>query len=503
MKFKYLLFALMGVLFTAGYAQAKGSLSEDFTYDGSLYNELGINLGTIIALESHPVIAGFGLGGSIPDSASAMPPDPIADYETPIPHATQPVISPFEKAVLTAYLNNPSDVRLAKFLAIYHLPQSLLKPGPASGEKVKHTIIAQYFLNRARDLGSNDKWIGKALEKTGKKLDAIKASVPGVSIEEGNAAHQVFIDAFNYHEENRYIAQAAMLDDFVKHPNNVYTAVANNAINLWNGGEADYADPTVLYNFVVGAYFSVYAMDLAHREEQLWQQNPSQYSRFRLVTILGGFSISHRRWLAKLHGDDRAVALLDDEHRAWYKINPLFHVFTIGMEFFQEPENWQEGFNNWFDVIIVKCNIPVEQQSVTCLNRPRFTFNTYVMLTTFADYLMKAGNFGFAQGMLAFASSQPDFNAWDIGKPAWEHRWNNLPDIYANYQNGDPSDDPLPFLLKSRKWGPDMATCQTCHQAQSKYWTEEEKKDIKLPNEEYATVGNWPVVSTTWYGASR
>jgi hypothetical protein len=125
------------------------------------------------------------------------------------------------------------------------------------------------------------------------------------------------------------------------------------------------------------------------------------------------------------------------------------------------------------------------------------------MAISFVDYLAKIGDFGFAQGVLSFIPTQPDYNDWDLGKQAWEHRSNNLPQIFEYYQNGDPGDDPMFFLLKKRKWSSNMSTCQTCHQAQSKFWTEEEKNDIRLPNEEYATVGNWPIVSTTWYGATR
>lgn len=508
MKCSGLVFALLAALFCVA-AQAKNediSLSGSYVFDGSLYDELGINLNTILSLESHPEIVKYKLSKYGNRGVSALlsePSDPVADYETVLPHASQPVISPLEKAVLTAYLNHPDDVRLAKFLAIYHLGKSLLKhKGTAAGEKIRHTIIAQYFLHRVEDLGGNGKWVEKALERTGKALGALESSGQGATAEENHEAHATFIDAFNYHEEKRYIALAALLNDYAAHPNNVFTALATTAVNLWTGGEADYDDPTVLYNFVLGGYFSIRAMDLAHELEEAWQQDPVNNKRFRLATILGGFSVSHRRWLAKLHNDQAAVDLLDDEHRQWYAINPIFHAFTVGLAFFEEEENFAEGMSA-FEAAFTLCAIPVEEQNVTCLNRPRFSFNTYSMALSYVDFLLKSGNFGFAQGFMQAIPTFPDYQLWDIGKPAWEHRQNNLSQIFELYQNGDPSDDPTHFMMKKRKWGPDMATCQTCHQAQSKVWTEEEKNNILLPNEEYATVGNWPAVTTTWYGAVK
>jgi hypothetical protein len=510
MKCSGLVFALLAALFCVA-AQAKNkdiSLSGDYVFDGSLYHELGINLGTILSLESHPEIVKYKLSkyGSDYGTVSELlsePADPVADYETVLPHASQPAISPFEKVVLTAYLNHPDDVPIAKFLAIYHLTRSLLNHnGTAAGEKIRHTIIAQYFLNRVEDLGGNGKWVEKALERTGEALGALESSGLRATAEENHEAHATFIDAFNYHEEKRYIALAELLNDYSAHPNNAFTALATTAVNLWIGGEADYDDPTVLYNFVLGGYFSIRAMALGHELEEAWQQDPVNNKRFRLATILGGFSVSHRRWLAKLHNDQAAVDLLDDEHRQWYSINPVFHAFTVGLAFFEEEENFAEGMNA-FGSAFALCDLPIEEQTVTCLNRPRFSFNTFSMALSYVDFLLKSGNFGFAQGFLQAIPTVPGYEFWDIGKPAWEHRQNNLSQIFELYQNGDPSDDPTHFMMKKRKWGPTMATCQTCHQAQSKVWSEEEKNNILLPNEEYATVGNWPAVTTTWYGAVK
>jgi hypothetical protein len=426
--------------------------------------------------------------------------DTLPAYETYLPHATQADIERVERKLLTAYLDSPNDAKLAKRLAVNHLLQIVKKSEYKSekGDILQHTIMAQYFLYRAKRLGSVDRWIDKALGRTQTRLDKLVTAVGPNSAAEDHRAHESFRQAFHFKEQNRYIALAKLLDDFVADPNNVYTAFALTALNLWIGGEADYDDPTVLYNFVLGSYFSLRAIDLARQLENAWLADPSQPTRFRMAAILGGFTALHRRWLASLHGDQQALAAIDDEHREWRLIHRSFHAFTVGIPFFEEEPNFQEGLFAVIDGFTHCEEVPVR----TCSNLPRFSFNRLAFVLTLVDFLIKAGDIGAAEQTLRyrFDPSEADYwAAWDLGREAWEHRENHLLEISQLYQNDDPSDDPLHFQLKRRKWGTNTTTCQTCHQTQSKVWTQEAFNTVILPPQEVATVGLWPKVSTTWY----
>lgn len=539
--------------------------SDHYSSNIQFYYELGIDQKEIHKIEKHPAVknqlrqdAGYKIRGY--GKLSEPTYDPVADYETILPRNSQPDISVFEKIVLTAYLDNPNDIVLVKTLALYHLSQSLIGPhhkgphhkgphhkgphhkgphhkgpqhihipqsppgkgphhngkgpkhpphaskppkGPhhSDGEALKHTIIAQYFLHRAQALGAKQKWIKTALNKTDSKLTKIFKRPNGVEWEENHAAHAIFYDAFNYNEERRYIASAALLDDITQQSNNVFTSFLITALNLWVGGEADYDDPTALYNFVLGGYFSTLTIEMARELQEAWFVDPENNTRFRLAPILGGFTSLHKRWLAKLHGDDAAVDLIDQEHREWRLINEPFHAFTVGMAMYEEEENFAESYFA-YSRAFSGCDERPDYR--TCPDDPIFSFNRIAMILGWVDYFLKTGDFDSAQFFLSL-KDVPDFHYsdWDIGRPAWEQRENNLEAIFELYQNDDPSDDPRHFFLKGRKWSTSTSTCQMCHQAQGREWTEEEKSVTTLPPEDVRTISTWPKSGTTWYAAVK
>ncbi|MEZ4270844.1 MAG: hypothetical protein R3C68_05250 [Myxococcota bacterium] len=431
-----------------------------------------------------------------PGAAWAHAETSLSDYETILPHATQAELPRYERQLLVAYLDAPTNIALAKWLAFVHLLQ--LPHERSSGAELRRLVITQYFLHRATTLGADERWIRRGLRKTQRRLDKVMQSRTALSTDEDHPAHQFYREAFHYKEENRYRAEKKLLNDFVRQPNNVYTAFALTALNLWVGGEADYDDPNVLYHFVLGSFFSLHTMELAHRIEDAWTNGSSSTPRFRVASILGGFSALQRRWLAALHGNSTALALIDDEHRQWRLIHRAFHAFTVGIPFFEEPENFEEGLFAIVDGFAHCQDEPVR----TCLNRPRFAYNNLAFVLTLVDFLVKAGDLPSAQQTLQYRFSPAEaenWAAWDLGREAWLHRENNLNEIAALYQNDDPTDDPLHFQMKRRKWGTNTTTCQICHQTQGLSWSDEEFNNVLLPPEGVATVGTWPEVSTTWY----
>lgn len=263
----------------------------------------------VAAMESHTDVAEF--LNAPPESATAKAaavavtsPADTRNNETPLPHTTQAPVSSAERLLLKAYLNHPKDATLANFLGLLSLPRSLLANSAPkqSGDRLKHTILAQYFLSRARDLGSNPAWQQRALTLLQLRLDQVMARQSTITAEENHPAHQVFNRAFNEREGDRYLALAQLLDDYAMEPKNVYTAFTLTASNLCIGGEGEHNDPTVLHNFVLGSYFSIRVMDLAQQLEVAWTQNPKATPRFRMATILGRVLGSapplagHRTW---------------------------------------------------------------------------------------------------------------------------------------------------------------------------------------------------------------
>lgn len=510
MKYIKISLLLLGLLSaTRGFAATDDDmpLPSNYLAHRQIYNELGISFSEVASLLSHTNLLKDVFSGSLGIYEPAFVEQPLkpvslSEYETLLPHKTQRLISRFEKRVLTAYLDNPADAKLAKFFALYHLIGAG-QPGAITRASVlEHAIMADYFLNRARDLGAKEPWLTIALNKVEVRLAALATSRSGVTLEETHPAQAAFIDSFVYHEENRYKVYNQLLDDYIAAPNNVFTAFLNTAENLWVGGEAGYTDPTVLYNFVLGSYFSIRAITLAHEAEIAWQQDPINHKRFRTASILGGFSIGHRRFLAKLHKDLPSIKKLDEEHDQWRReVNIIFHMFTMGYTLFEEPENFERAKDLWDEGFVVSGQRP---DFVTIQNRPRFTFNTICMFMGAVDFDLKEGDLTMVrQFWLPTVPFLPNYADWDIGRDAYQHRLAHAEEISALYRNADPTDDPVPFNLKRRKWGYNTMTCQTCHQAQRKLWTEAEKADIMLPPEDVLTVGTWPAISTTWYGASK
>jgi len=271
-------------------------------------------------------------------------------------------------------------------------------------------------------------------------------------LDEDHSAHRYFRRTFHLNEEqNRYTALANLLDDFAQEPNNVYTSFALGAVNLWIGGEADYADPTTIYNFAVGAFITLHTIHLAHQLEDAYNADPTR-QRFRLAAIQGGFSLLQRRWLATVHRDQRAIDLIDEEHRLWDKIQPAFHAFTYGLPFFDGTKNFARGLAAY------EAGVPFCQTVAvrTCSDLARFPFNLLGFTLGYADFLLKAGDEVDAQLYLSYRlqpSEMSRYAEWTIGQSALMHRLNNLDAIYALYQDSDPSNDPINFEMKHRKWG--------------------------------------------------
>jgi len=474
--------------------------------DATFYRSLGIDIANEMSLQRGHMFAGVAApssvdaGGVTDGGASSLA---LSNYETQLPHTTQPVLPPLEQVLLTAYLDNPADAQLARFLALYHLNLSWLNnqsPGD-DGQRLQHTIVALYFLSRARDLGATATWLTPTLASTTASLYGRINTSAAITLDENHPAHVYYRTTFHLNQEqNRYSALAQLLTDFAGEPRNVYTSFALEAVNLWMGGEADYADPTTLYDFVVGSYVSLHTIGMAQELEAAYDVDPTQ-PRFRLSAIQGGFSLLQRRWLATVHGDQTAIGLIDAEHLLWDHIQPAFHAFTYGLPYFDGETNFDQGLAAYAAGIPFCEEVPVR----TCSDLPRFPFNLLGFTLGYADFLMKAGQLDAAEDYLSFRlqpSQTETYGQWTIGQPALTHRLNNLDAIYALYQDGDPSNDPINFEMKHRKWGSNTTTCQECHQTQGNPQTE---ADINAPQQfpppQIASIVNWPPVTTAWYGA--
>jgi hypothetical protein len=471
-----------------------------YAADAPFYASLGIDVERELSLVEARLAA---RAPAEEGDRAAVGADPISDYETPLPFAARLPLSRLERALLVAYLDDPGDAALPSFLAIHHLPRSLLVPTvPARrGDALKHTILALYFLHRAQDAGATAAWIGPVLRLAQEAVDEVFAAAGPITSDEDHAAHLFYREAFHLNrEENRHLALDGLLQDFAGEPRNVYTSFALTAVNLWSGGEAPHDDPATLYHFVLGSYFSLHTMELARALELAWDADP-RVPRFRMAATLGGFSLLQRRWLAKLHADDRAVELIDAEHRLWHGIQPAFHSFTFGLPFFDEPERFADGLAAYAAGLPFCQQVPVR----TCSDLPRFAFNVAGYLLGYVDFLLKAGERDAALQLLAYRQ-QPGvaeaFAQWDLGRDAWEHRERNLDAIMARYHDGDPSNDPVNFEMKRRRWGEDTTTCQECHQTQGNARAAAEVEGPQLlPPEGVASIRGWPPVTSAWYGA--
>jgi len=434
--------------------------------------------------------------GAVADSND----DPISGYETSLPHASRAKISRLESALLSTYLNDPNSVELSQLMAIYHALRLPRRFGTVYRDERKvrflqHAIYVSYFVKRAQTLGNDAAWLSRVLIYAETLLASWLPSDLPLDDSESSDAQLFFLQAFNFNEADRYRAADKLLDDLLKNPTNLTTNAYVIASNIWNAGEAEYADPTILYSMVLSSYFAERVLPLYQRAEEAWVGDPQNNRLYRLATLLGGWSVPARRWLAKLHGDEDIVSLLDEEHRVWFEINPYFHSASIGWMLFDEPENIMEGFQSTFSVF--GCS-----GSRACTDRPRFSFNILNYSLLVIDYFLKLGDTGTAGFFLTFKYN-PDFqfDSWLLGQEAWEHREANMMEIVERYQNDDPHDDPTTASLKSHKWGPNTITCQLCHQAQARTWTENERATVILPSDSDAFVGDWPEVKVEWDGS--
>lgn len=463
------------------------------------YQEIGLDL---LDIKNHRAINTYMLQSLVPSLSASS--NPLSNYEAFLPHATQANFSRFERAVLAAYLDQPNDLQLAKFLAVYHQTQTLgghLGSRAQQATRIKHAILAQYFLQRVSEMGGNHPWVEHTLDSNQATLDRFLNTGSPLDSNENHPAHLNFLDAFNYHEQNRYLVNDQLFEDLLANPNNALTNTYLTTVNQWIASEADFSDSTILYNYVWSSFFSVRAITIAEQRENAWKANPA-VPRFRLAPGLGGWTIPPRRWLAKLLQDHGAIDALDNEHRAWRPKNRAFHSLTIGLAFFAEPEHFQEGFAALWDGY-AHCNeVPTLR---TCPDSPLVSFNILGFQLGTVDFVLKAGNVDLARQILNSQYYPPfQFGNFTLGQAAWQHRVQNLEAIAALYQNNDLSDDPTNFLTKRHQWGPDMTTCQMCHQAQGRSWTEAEKNAARpAAHESIASVNTWPAFSTTWYGSLR
>jgi len=430
--------------------------------------------------------------------------DAISSYESPAPNKSVRIISEYEKSILATYLDNPKNIELTQYLAFFHLERSLLNSKNKDiSDALKHSIIALYFINRAQDLGTKEKWIANGIQKLSKKINkvAVKSKNEKITLNEDHESHNYFIDAFNYHEENRYNSEALLLNDFVQNNSNLHTAHLIEALYLWNAGESVYGDPGIFYDMVLGSYFSTIVIAYAKEVELAFKADPVNNQQYRMATLLGGFTTLYRSWLATLHQDKNATNMLNKEHAKWLNIHKIFIALTYTLQVNRDPDLFESALNA---MTISTESCMTQSPPRTCWDHPRFSFNVEGFALTKVDLLLKAGHIEETHKWMHIIKNVfPNFSYWDLGKDAYQHRQDNMDAIVSRYQNNDPTDDPLLYTLKRQKWGQPTMICQGCHQTQSKEWSEEEKNKIMLPPEEFATVGDWPEFTTEWYGAIK
>ncbi|MCE2596007.1 hypothetical protein K6Y31_14435 [Motilimonas cestriensis] len=461
---------------------------DDFHFNGQLTIPYGDFSSTIKYVES--------LNLGITQAPSSYIPGP---WDPQFPNEADSGLSDFEASLTAAYLDNVNSLELARYLSMYHLSIYLKQQG-LTVEAVKRNILAQYYLSRVIELSDQKVlWAEKARSIIAEKLHHLIIESGDITTE-SSPSHDDFINSFNYVESNRYQAIDALFADFIESPNNAMTVAYLTAANIWIGGEANYDDPVILQGFVFSSYFASLSLLMAEDLEQRWEIDPDNNERLRLASILGGWSIPARRWIAKLHGDEQAIATLDEEHDLWLEHNAAFHSLSVGLMFFDEPEHLLEGWQAWFSGF-THCQEVAGLRS--CPDRPRISFNQIGFTLGAVDYLIKLGDFDTANMFLAWKYAPfLSYDFWDLGQEAWDYRMSNMNEMSELYSNANPDDDPVNFLSKEHKWGPDTITCQACHQAQSRHWTEQEKDNVLPPHESVASLGNWPEMTTSWLSSS-
>lgn len=428
--------------------------------------------------------------------------DPISDYHTELPNESSWVISPLEKAILTAYLDNPNDVDLSQLNAAFHLlraavfAQNVWPAKRPSVRRLQHAIYAQYFLNRSKHLGSDAYWIERALARTETHLSQWLPVKDTLDHYDGSYSHKFFLDAFTKNEYDRHEANNLLLKEVLDNPVNLTTNLYVAAVNLWIGGESGYDDPTVLYGYLLSAYFGERTQLLAQTAEAAWLEEPEKNPLFRLANEVGFFTIPNRRWLAALHGDDAAVEAVYTELDQWFSRFPQLYGFPYAAAPFVDPERFSDGMSAYFASIDACYSDPI----LPCGDTPKAPYNRLAYTLLGADYLLKAGDLNTAHGFLSFRWSLGDsFENWSLGQNAWLHRETNAAEIHARYQNDDPTDDPVNLFINTQKWGV-STTCQLCHQQQSKHIPSESVYTPSPVEEQRIFIGDWPEYTVRWFG---
>lgn len=269
--------------------------------------------------------------------------------------------------------------------------------------------------------------------------------------------------------------------------------------HYWVGAESAYNDPTIIYHMIISSYFSDLAMELGRLAQDLSLLDPENNPKFRLSFGLGGWTYPPRRWLAKFHGDEKAVAQIDLEHKVWLKVSRAFIGFTVGALLINEPENIEEGFAALWSATTHCGEINTMR---TCADAPRLPFNFIGFAINMVDYALRVGNKEIARAFLNL-KYVPVFNYkdWDIGQPVIDHYETHFEEIFELYQNNSPEDDPAGITLKDHKWGPGTITCALCHRRESRTWPTERIRTIVLPDESVSIVEDWPEVETSWHGS--
>lgn len=425
----------------------------------------------------------------------------LDSYETVLPHASTPKLSKAEAAILIAYLDNPNSATHAKINAAFNILQLqkelfISYKGKNVGA-VKRAVYSLYFLHRAKKLGAKDRWIANSI----KELDTfLKKSLPTstkLDFSEQTYAQNFFLTAFTKNEADRYIAENLLIEELLEKPTNLLTNLYVAGVTLWNGSEASYADPTMLYSYILSSYFSVRTESLSKLAQDRWLKAPATNPLFRDTPTVGGFTIPSRRWLAKLHKDDHVVADLDHSLFQWLPIYPEFYSWPAAVLRMQEPGNLTSSYEG-YTAGIQKCT---SNPTRNCENTPRAPFNIISFVFLGMDLALRMNDRSSFDNQSFIEYYPPaNYNTWYLMQEPWSIRKANADSIIARHNNDDSSDNPVNAFVKVQKWGV-SSTCQSCHQAQGYYVSDSDLFSIppKL-SDDILYIRNWPTYSSTWYG---
>lgn len=441
------------------------------------------------------------------DTSSAL-----AGHETSLPFEPRPAMKAAEIELLTRYLNNPNSEQLARQLLFKNIEELFKAKSPE--DSLKRAIYAFYFSERLAQKNSHLAQEYAGIQKQLRYTMDLAHQAPWLSPiakHKTDQAVQLFRQAFFDDQSLRHKSLKKLISAYLVNPKDPQITWYLSGNALWNAGESPKDDPQVLYDVLIAAYFAVETSHIAQNLEERWMINPSDDHRFRLVSMLGGFSVLARRWLAQLHGDAASMDVLDNEHRTWLTINQAFHSFTFAAVSWQYPKDsamYGEGLSEWSNAMFDPANC-FNGTHRSCNFDSFFTFNDLNFVLGLVDLWMKQGtpqSLGMANYFLnLFPTYQKPgncygecFNLWTLGKDEWQLRQQHFSEYAALFANNDPSDDPQFFGLKSKKWSAALPTCQTCHNRQEYPWTDAEKQQVSLPIEEMRTLGTkWNLVNQT------